>query len=137
MSVAAQRESQMSDDPIHRHVNPKDLKLGPIRHEELTEGQLERVRMIYQCVGPFIGTPFEQFELNFLRDTHPEREIHIWSCIVFAHQKFLMRKPNISMAEVRRAFYCILLISMGATRPDDIPAPLWESLEGIYDGKLI
>jgi hypothetical protein len=125
----------MPDEPEIRHVNPQDLKPGPIRHKALTNKQLERVRLIYACLGPFIETPFEQFELNFLRDMHPEREIKIWSCIALAHQKFLKQKPDASEAEVRQAFTGLLLISMGATKPDDMPGPLWELLERIYDGE--
>ncbi len=128
----------MSDEPNEpdvRYVKISDLTAGPIRHEALTDKQLERVRLIYRCIGPFIETPFEQFELNFLRDMHPDREIHIWSCIALAHQKFLKQKPDASEAQVKLAFTGLLLISMGATKPDDIPAPLWESMERMYDGE--
>jgi hypothetical protein len=125
----------MPDQPEIRRVKLSNLTAGPIRHEALTDKQLERARLIYACLGPFIGTPFEQFELNFLRDMNPDKEIHIWSCIAVAHQKFLKRKPGVSEDEARLAFTGLLLNSMGATKPDDMPAPLWKSLERIYDGE--
>ncbi|HEV3004454.1 MAG TPA: hypothetical protein VGX78_08325, partial [Pirellulales bacterium] len=76
-----------------------------------------------------------QFEINLLRELQPDREIHVWSCIAVAHRRFLKRWPNASEAVAKLAFKGLLLMSMGATKPDDMPAPLWESLEKICDGE--
>ena len=44
-------------------------------------------------IGPFLGKTLEQFEIGFMRDTHPESEVAIWCCITQAwlgyHEKFL------------------------------------------------
>jgi hypothetical protein len=58
----------MTDEPEIRHVNPKDLRPGPICHESLTDEQTETIRQIYEILSPYLNTSFEQFELNFLRD---------------------------------------------------------------------
>jgi hypothetical protein len=39
----------MADENNTHQANPQDLKPGPIRHEALTDKQLERVRLIYAC----------------------------------------------------------------------------------------
>lgn len=123
------------DEPEIRYVDPKDLSHGPIRHESLTLEQLKRARLIYDCLGRFIGMPFETFELNFLRDMHPDREIEIWACIALAHQTFLQRQPDATEEDARLALKAFLLMSMAARRPDDIPVQTWESLEAIYEGR--
>lgn len=110
------------------------LRPSPIQHESLTDNQLERVRVIYQSLGPYLNTAFEQFELNFERDENPEQEIQAWSRIAFAHQTFLQRNPAATQQDVERAFKALLLVSMRAPRADDIPASIWESLEAIYEG---
>lgn len=122
-----------SNEPGIEETKLSKHRPGPIRHESLTEDQLERVRAIYECISPYLGTAFEQFELNFFRDLYPAREIRIWGCIALAHQTFLQRRPDATESEAQHAFKAFLLMSMGAPRPNEIPAPLWESLEAIYE----
>lgn len=70
-----------------RKVKVADLKVGPIRHESLSEEVLHKTDMIYDVIGRFIG-PRETFEVNLMRDMHPEREIDVWLKIAAAWLKY-------------------------------------------------
>lgn len=105
----------------------------PVDPKPLTAEQLKRVRAIYKGLGPYLNTNLEQFELNFERDEDPEHEIQTWNRIALAHQMFLRREPEASNEDAQRGFKAFLLMSMGSPRPNDIPTPLWESLEAIYE----
>lgn len=124
-----------NEEPKIEQVKLSKIQPGPIGHESLTVDQLERARAIYECVGPYLRTTFEQFELNFLRDANLEQELQIWGCIALAHQSFLQRQPDATDDEADRAFTTFLLMSMGAAKPNDVPAAVWESLEAIYEGR--
>jgi len=122
----------MTDEPEIRYVNPKELTPGPIRHESLTGEQTETIRQVYEILSPYLNTSFEQFELNFLRDLHPEREILIWTLIANADQRFRAEYPSANDEEARAAFKGFLLISMGTSRPVEIPQAAWDKLQDIY-----
>jgi hypothetical protein len=36
-------------------------------------------------IGPYLGMTLEEFEIGFMRDMHPEREVALW-CTVSALQ---------------------------------------------------
>jgi len=75
------------------HVDPKQLRPGPIRHKTLPPVLLERVKAIFDVIGPYIGMTLEQFEVGFMRDMHPESEVALWCSITAAwlayHEKYL------------------------------------------------
>ena len=79
--------------PEPEFVDPRDLRPGPIRNEELPAELLEQIGAIYEVIGPYLGTTFEQFEISFMRDATPESEVAIWSYITGAwiayHENFL------------------------------------------------
>lgn len=75
------------------HVDPSQLRPGPIRHETLPSDLLEQVRAVYDTIGAYLDTTLEQFEVGFMRDMHPESEVAVWCSIAAAwldyHEKFL------------------------------------------------
>jgi hypothetical protein len=99
---------------------------------DLTDDQSEKIRQIYAILSPYLNTPFERFELKFLRDSHPEREILIWTLIAHAQQRFRTEYPSATDEEALAAFKGLLLISTGTCRPVEIPQAAWDKLEGIY-----
>src|SRR4051812_18377911 len=78
-------KSMVSDndpqEPELRYVDLKDLRLGPIRRESLSDDQLGILRAIYEVISPYQDMAFETMELNFLRDANPDSELAVWSCI--------------------------------------------------------
>jgi hypothetical protein len=123
-------------------IRPVDLtgtKPGPIRHQSLGKEQLAQVRLIYRRIAPYIGKSFEEFERDFLRDMHPEREIAVWSRIAAAHAGFLKERPASTNGQRTEACKVLLVLSMGAPKPDDVEPLFWALLESLYrkaDGPL-
>jgi hypothetical protein len=95
-----------------------DLKAGPIRHKALPKGLLKPARWTYAVVGRFVQPTFEQWELTFLRDLRPERELAIWCKIANAYLAFLAargRDPQaISLDDAKPLLGALLAISMAA-----------------------
>ena len=54
------------------HVDPSQLRPGPIRHEALPPELLDKIKALFDVIGSFIGMTLEQFEIGFMRDMHPE-----------------------------------------------------------------
>lgn len=76
-----------------REVDPRTLRPGPIRNESLPPELLERIKNVFDVIGPYINMTLEQFEVGFMRDMHPEREVALWCGITTAwldyHEKYL------------------------------------------------
>lgn len=79
------------------YIDPRQIRPGSIRHDSLPPKLLEMVGAVYEVVGHPLDMTLEQFELGFMRDMHPEREVAVWVRIAKAslayHEKFLGNKP--------------------------------------------
>ncbi len=72
-----------------------EIQAGPIRHPEgLTPFQVEWMRALYKRVGHYMYPAFEQWELGFMRDTHPEMEIMIWEAIARVYEFYVGKHPD-------------------------------------------
>ena len=117
------------------YIDPKQLRPGPIRHESLSPELLERIRAVYDVIGPYLDTNLEKFELSFMRDSHPESEVAIWISITAAwisyHEKYL-NNEFLPDDEERKILGSLLAISMGVTDvtkmkvPEDVGRKLLE-----------
>lgn len=95
-----------------RDVCPKDIKQGPIRHKKgLTPLLEEFARAIYAKVGHFVYPTFEQWELGFMRDLHPWREILIWEIIARTFDLYVAEHPK--AANDKQVVGTIVAISTG------------------------
>jgi len=103
----------------------KPVKLGEpkeqrIRHSVLPPELLEQIGAAYETVGPYLATTLEQFEIGFMRDTHPERRVAMWSNVAAAwdsyHEKHLggLIRPE---AEEQKIVGALVAISSGITDP--------------------
>ncbi len=73
----------------------RDIKEGPIRHKEGLSPLLEKLaRAIFQKVGHFVHPSFEHWELGFMRDLHPWREILVWETIARTVDLYLSKHPD-------------------------------------------
>jgi hypothetical protein len=54
---------------------------------------LERIKAVFDVIGPYLNMTLEQFEIGFMRDMHPDSEVALWCNITAAwlayHEKFL------------------------------------------------
>ncbi len=75
------------------YVDPRQLRPGPIRHEALPPELLTPIEAVFEVIGPYTGMTLEQFEVGFMRDLHPGREVAVWCSIAAAwlayHEKYL------------------------------------------------
>jgi len=70
--------------PDPERVNPKKLRPGPIYYESLPRELIDEIKAIYEHVDSYLDMNLEQFEIGFMRDMHPERELAAWSRITAA-----------------------------------------------------
>ena len=101
-----------------QNIDPSKIRSGPIRHESLSPELLERISAVYDVIGPYLDTNLEKFELNFMRDSHPESEVAIWMSITAAwisyHETYL-NNELLSDEDERKILGSLLAISMGIT----------------------
>jgi len=82
-------------DENMRLIDAKDVKPGPICHESLSPTMEEVARFTYHMVGHLISPTFEQWELGFLRDLYPERELFLWLVIAEAFDRVVADHPGL------------------------------------------
>lgn len=83
------RRSEMQEVPL------EDIKQGPIRQQERLTPLLEQLaKAIFTKVGYLLYPAFEQWELGFLRDVHPWREILVWENIARTFDRFVAKHPK-------------------------------------------
>src|SRR5262249_7796322 len=75
------------------YVDPRTLRPGPIRHGSLPPDLLGQIRAVFDVIGPHIDMTLGGFEIGFMRDMHPEREVALWCGMAKAwlayHEDFL------------------------------------------------
>jgi hypothetical protein len=111
-----------------REVPLKDIKPGPIQHKKGLSPLLEKLsRDTFAKVGHFVYPTFEQWELGFMRDMHPWREILIWETIARTHDLYLAKHPD---ADMQQAVGTIILLSLG--KVSENPTEAEEELRTLY-----
>ena len=89
----------------------KKIVPGPIQHSALDPFLTEWARKLFERAGYLVQPAFELWELNFMRDIDPVREIFIWESIARALEAHLINHPNCDKEKACRIFSTI---SMGA-----------------------
>lgn len=102
------------------YIDPSKLRPGPIRHETLPPELLDRIKIVFDLIGRYTGMTLEEFEVGFMRDMHPEREVAIWCSITAAwlayHEKYL-NNETLPDDEERKILAAAIAISTGV---DDV-----------------
>ena len=101
----------MPSDEERSRLDPQTLRLGPIRHESLSDELLVRIRHIHSVFADIDGMTLEKRESLFQRDVHPEREVAIWQCMADAFERFC-RSRELSNEAKRDVFSLVLMRSM-------------------------
>ena len=126
----------MTSEP--EYIDPKKLKPGPIRHDSLPPQLLKQVQVVYKYVGPYLGTTLEQFEIDFMRDMHPEDEVAVWCSITAAwiayHEKHL-GDELLPDEDEKKLLAALLAISTGVEDVEalGVPADVGSKLLACYD----
>jgi hypothetical protein len=111
-----------------------------IRQKTLPRQLLEQVKAIFDVTGPYTGMTLEQFEIGFMRDMHPDREVAVWRAITTAwlayHEKFL-GSETVPGDEERKLLGALIAISTGVKDvsklnvPDEIGRKLLQCYEDL------
>ena len=97
-------------------INPSQIRPGPIRNKSLSPELLDQIKAAFDVIGKYLGMTLEEFEIGFMRDMHPEREVATWFRITKAwlayHEDFLANEtlPN---EEERKLLGALFAISTG------------------------
>ena len=108
-------------------VDLSRLRPGPIRHESLPPKLLEMVKAVYDVIGQYLGMTLEQFEIGFMRDMHPERELAVWVRITKGwlayHEKFLGDEP-LPDEDEKKLLAALIAISAGVEDVSQLNLPV-------------
>ena len=110
-----------------QHVDPRTLRLGPIRHESLPPDLLGQIRAVYDVIGPYVGMTLEQFEIGFMRDMHPEREVALWCRIAkawLAYHEDVLGNETLPNEEERKLLGALVAISTGVEDVSKLNVPV-------------
>ena len=120
------------------YVDPKQLRPGPIRHESLPPELLDRIEAVFGVIGPYLDTTLEEFEVDFMRDVHPEGEVALWCGITAAwlayHQKYL-NGETLPADQERHLLGALIAISTGVedVAKLNVPVEVGRRLLRCYD----
>ena len=109
------------------YADPRTLRPGPIRHKSLPPDLLGQIRAVYDVIGPYLDMTLEQFEIGFMRDMDPEREVAIWCGIAKAwlayHEDFL-ENETLPDEEERKLLGALIAISTGVADVSRLNVPV-------------
>lgn len=121
------------------HLDPSEVRSGPIRQQSLPDDLLELIRSVYEVVGPYLSTTLEQFEISFMRDADPSSEVVVWCSITSAwadyHEKHLDGEM-LSGEDEKKILAALIAISTGVTAVEKlgVPGDVGRKLMACYDG---
>ena len=98
-------------------ANPKDLRLGPIRHEQLPENLLVRIKIIHHIFSDVLSGSLEHNINLFRRELRPLEEITHWEKLAAVYLDATLGKE---MTEQKRKEVAkvLIAISVGALNED-------------------
>jgi hypothetical protein len=101
------------------------LRSGPIRHATLPPQLVEQIRAVFEVMGPYLETTLEQFEVGFMREMFPEREVACWRSIVAAWLAYKRERPRVAAQpeKARKVLGALISISTGFDDVSKMPVP--------------
>lgn len=75
-------------------VDIRTLKLGPIRHHDLPDSLLVRIRNIWLATRDYLAISLEETIENFQRDLEPHVEVEVWERVVSAFGNVCEKVPD-------------------------------------------
>lgn len=83
-------------------IKKEELNQGPVQHDDLADETLKLARWAWRKLKDHITwcRSCEDWELGFLRDSFPEREIAFWLMSAYAYSEFTHRHPEVDPHKV-------------------------------------
>ena len=98
------------EGPGQEMVDASELRQGPIQYQQLDPVGLALARFTYKKIGRLFQPTFEQWELGFLRELHPNRELALWVRMAYGLERYLARHPD---EDERNVFKDLVSLSVG------------------------
>ncbi len=93
-------------------IDPNDLTLGPIQHEDLTDSQLQKIKSIHNAFEEVYPITLEETIANFKSDLNIDKEIDLWMKMKESFE-FVIEVRNFENETQRKeAFKLILMRTM-------------------------
>ncbi len=93
-------------------VAPAKLKPGPVRRDQLSVEQLERIKKLQQTFSEVDPTSLDKWVDDFKRDADPDREIRIYDGMAEAYSGYCAGKSL--TREARQDVFQVVLLRSGA-----------------------
>jgi hypothetical protein len=100
-------------------IEASKLKPGPVRHEVLTDGQMDRVKALQTTFAEVDPTPLESWVNDFKRDIDPERELRTYEGMAKAYRAYCQGRSL--SAGAKMDVYRVVLLRSGAPDEDVLP----------------
>jgi hypothetical protein len=88
---------------------------------------LGQIRAVYDVIGPYVGMTLEQFEIGFMRDMHPAREVAVWCGIAkawLAYHEDYLGNETLPDEEERKLLGALVAISTGVEDVSKLNVPV-------------
>ena len=119
LCTSCDRQSPTSADSQKvQWVDPATLKPGPIRHERLSDEQMQRIAAVQKVFAEVDSNPLEKWVEDFKRDMNPDREIAIWETMAAAYSK--VNSPKTFSLPQRKELFGVMLTGSGASEDETI-----------------
>jgi hypothetical protein len=109
------------------HIDPKQLRPGPVRNESLPPDLLNQIKAVFDVIGLYIGMTLEQFKIGFMRDMHPANEIALWFRITkawLAYHEDFFENEILPTEEERKLLGALIAISTGVEDVSKLGVPV-------------
>lgn len=126
--------SEEQKDFDQRFVDIDKLSPGPIRHANLTAAQTMVADFTFRAAGRFVVRTLEQWELGFMRDSNPDRELLFWTAIALTLLRYNVPSGPLEDAERESVVRGLLTISFGQHLDDRMLESRLRELMGALDG---
>lgn len=90
-------------------VDPQELRSGEIKHDTLSQEQIEKITRIQSTFSEVLPVSLEQTITNFKRDENVDSEIDIWLNMVDAYENYLKSKQYKLNLETKQEVFKLLL----------------------------
>jgi hypothetical protein len=100
-----------ANDQAVKMLSTDQLKHGPIRHERLTEDQMNRIQSLQKIMAEVDPSPIKKWVDNFKRELDLESELQIWEAIAGAYVSYCSTH-ELTLAHKKEVYAILLFRSM-------------------------
>jgi len=109
--------SSNEDQQEIQKLDPNEIRMNEIVHDELTDEQLTKIKKIHSTFQEVDKTSLEQTITDFKRDLNPDNEIAIWLNMAEVYQNYLNSVNNTIDLNTKIEVYQLILSR--SMMPDD------------------